>query len=705
MIPALGSQVAGRTETENRLSNELAAMAALRRVSSELASGENPQPLYDKLLETAMHLMHSQAASLQVLQDGRLRLTASRGFAEESADHWRWIDADSRTACERAMAARDRFLIPDVEADPEIAGTGDLDAYRKSGLRSVQSTPLIARDGHLLGMISTHWSEPHEPAADDYKHFDVLVRQIADFIERGEATKRLRESEQQYQSLFEASPVPFMVLAPNQPDFTILAANKAYFAATLRTPETLIGLRLFDVFSDDPTRPGQLGSEALAISLEKVLKTKRTDVMERVRYDIVNPRGEFEPHWWEAINAPMLDESGNITAIIHQVHRVTELHLAQEAERERQDSQAFLLKFSAALRAEPDADAVANRAIAMLLDRLQLDRSYITFYRPAEDEAVIPYQIGNESVPPLPSKVRLSDFPEAYEQVLERTFVIDDDFERLGVSDSERANSKALGMRAMVASTTRRGAKDPICSMVAVSSRPHHWTPGQIALVEEAAERTWAFMERARAEAALRDSERHAQTLLAELQHRVRNTLAVVRSIARRTAENSSSAEDLLAHFQGRLDAFSRVQAAVTRSAGGKVDLASLIEDELIAHAAHTDGQVRISGPAVALDPRAAERMSLAVHELTTNAVKHGALINDRGQISVSWKRTNGGGELFFSWIEKGVDVDLERVRGDGFGMELLRASLPYDLQAQTTVDLQPTGLRFELTMPLPSAT
>jgi PAS domain S-box-containing protein len=209
--------------------------------------------------------------------------------------------------------------------------------------------------------------------------------------------------------------------------------------------------------------------------------------------------------------------------------------------------------------------------------------------------------------------------------------------------------------------------------------------------------------DRKRAEIALRDSERHANLLLAELQHRVRNTLAVVRSIARRTAENSSSAEDMLAHFQGRLDAFSRVQAALTRSPHGRVELMSLVEDEFVAHATHEGGQVKIAGPNVDLEPKTAERLSLAIHELTTNAVKHGALVNPRGRVRVTWNtETTGDGQRFeLTWKESGVKVNGRRIVREGFGMELLRRSLPYDLQGETEVELERDGLRFQLRMPL----
>lgn len=202
---------------------------------------------------------------------------------------------------------------------------------------------------------------------------------------------------------------------------------------------------------------------------------------------------------------------------------------------------------------------------------------------------------------------------------------------------------------------------------------------------------------------ALKRAEDHQRMLLAELQHRVRNTLSIVRSIASRTAENSTDVEEMLAHFQGRLDAFSRVQAALTRSPNATVDLGSLIEDELIAHAARDGGQVAIKGPRIRLEPKTAERLSLAFHELATNAVKHGALCSDEGRIRIRWKtQPNGSGdELLLDWKESGVELQNGEMRREGFGMELLLRSLPYDLQAKTRVELASTGLQFELQMPL----
>ena len=201
---------------------------------------------------------------------------------------------------------------------------------------------------------------------------------------------------------------------------------------------------------------------------------------------------------------------------------------------------------------------------------------------------------------------------------------------------------------------------------------------------------------------ALAASESHAQVLLAELQHRVRNTLAVVRSIARRTAERTKDSAEFMSHFEGRLNAFSRVQAVVTRSAAGSVSLRSLVEDELLAIAAREGEHLRIEGPQVCLKPRAAESMSLAIHELSTNAIKYGALATPNGRVSVSWNWLNGDGNdrLSFEWREAGLEARPSASR-EGFGHELLLRSLPYDLGAKTEIAFEQDGLRFAMTLPV----
>lgn len=201
---------------------------------------------------------------------------------------------------------------------------------------------------------------------------------------------------------------------------------------------------------------------------------------------------------------------------------------------------------------------------------------------------------------------------------------------------------------------------------------------------------------------ALRDQER---LLVAELQHRVRNTLAMVRSIARRTLERSASVADFQMNFEGRLDAFARSQSLMTRNPNAGVDLATLVADELLAHHARENDRLVVAGPTVRLPPKIADTLGLAIHELVVNAVKYGGLSNDLGRVDVSW-RIEDGAEcpvLAFSWFDAGPDgvtvAETEQVQG--FGRDLIERSLVYDLDAETSLTIGPDGARCKIRLPL----
>lgn len=193
------------------------------------------------------------------------------------------------------------------------------------------------------------------------------------------------------------------------------------------------------------------------------------------------------------------------------------------------------------------------------------------------------------------------------------------------------------------------------------------------------------------------------QLLVAELQHRVRNTLAVVRSIVRRTAETSDTVDDFASHLDGRLNAFSRVQLVVTRDPLAGFDLAELISEELRACAAHEGEQFTLAGPPVRLQPKAAESIGLAIHELATNAVKHGAFTVDRGRIDVCWSKesTDSGAWLSLGWKESGMSGHPVEQKREGFGTLLLQQTLQYDLGAKVTRLFEPSGFRCEIAFPL----
>src|SRR3954468_7402535 len=201
---------------------------------------------------------------------------------------------------------------------------------------------------------------------------------------------------------------------------------------------------------------------------------------------------------------------------------------------------------------------------------------------------------------------------------------------------------------------------------------------------------------------AMTRAEERQRLLLAELQHRVRNTLGVVRSIARRTADTSSTVEEFASHLDGRLNALARTQALVTRDPEGGVDLEYLAVEELLAYNAREGEQVRVSGPTVRFKSKAADTFVLAIQELATNALKYGALSRPTGRIEISWRIEQGTepAELVFEWGERG-GPPVAPPPHKGFGTELLERTLAFEFKGQTTMAFNPRGLECTIAIPL----
>ncbi|QIQ85364.1 PAS domain-containing protein [Erythrobacter sp.] len=195
------------------------------------------------------------------------------------------------------------------------------------------------------------------------------------------------------------------------------------------------------------------------------------------------------------------------------------------------------------------------------------------------------------------------------------------------------------------------------------------------------------------------DLQERQKLLLAELQHRVRNLLAMVRSIIRQSAEGYDDVEDYVAHLTGRIDAMARTQVMLTRKAGAAVDLESLIREEL-ARVAEED-RLAMAGPSVDLSAKAAEVLTLAIHELATNSIKYGALGCD-GRLAIRWfvTRRETGEWLEVMWKEN-CPEPLGEASRRGFGTELIEGRVPYELKGEGTMRVRPDGLLAEIAFPL----
>lgn len=129
-----------------------------------------------------------------------------------------------------------------------------------------------------------------------------------------------------YKAIFEFSPTPCLLLWP---DFTIIGANRAYRAVTLTEPKEIAGRGLFDVFPANPASAN--GFRRMQASVERVLRTKKPDLMPLQKYDIPAAGGGFEERHWSPLNVPVLDQAGEVLCILHCAEDVTELVRAPAA--------------------------------------------------------------------------------------------------------------------------------------------------------------------------------------------------------------------------------------------------------------------------------------------------------------------------------------------------------------------------------------
>jgi two-component sensor histidine kinase len=188
---------------------------------------------------------------------------------------------------------------------------------------------------------------------------------------------------------------------------------------------------------------------------------------------------------------------------------------------------------------------------------------------------------------------------------------------------------------------------------------------------------------------------------LAESRRRSRNTLGIVRSIARRTAETSESVESYAMHFEGRLDALARVGSLVAGSHNSGVPLDALIAEELFSFKAREDSALQISGAPIRVKPGAADMLGLAIHELATNAMKFGALSPTGGKLEIAWRLLGREPDvLLLTWSESSVAPRSDPQKPNGFGADLLQRGLAYALNARTEITLQADGLTCAIELP-----
>lgn len=498
-------------ESEARLAADLAAAESLQALSGQLIQDTGSQ-FYEQIVGTAIAILGADFGSIQLMdqEQGELRLIASRNFSPEAENFWQRVSVATGSSCGAALSHGERVIIEDVTTD-ELTRTSDNMPYWKgSGIVAVQSTPLIGRDGKIIGMISTHWRNPHRPEPHELRLFDVLVRQAADFIERARAEAALRDSEERFQQFANASAAALWMRDAETLNMEFVSPAIATIYGT--APDTFLG--------DIRRWAAMIVPEDRDTAMNHVRQARHGEPGVH-EFRIRRNDGSFR--WIRDTGFPLYDETGNVVRVGGIAEDVTEMKLAVE----------------------------------------------------------------------------------------------------------------------------------------------------------------------------------HQGVLLAELQHRVRNIMGMIRSMANRSADGPASVEDYRSALVGRLLALARVQTLLTRNANAGESLRVVIENEIGA-LAHHHGQYELVGPDITVSPKIVEVLTLAFHELATNALKYGGLSVENGKVAVRWTTFDQRGTnwLILDWTEEGAPLRDPPTRR-GFGSELIEGKIPYELRGNAKVTIQNAQARCHLEIPL----
>jgi two-component sensor histidine kinase len=463
-----------------------------------------------------------------------------------------------------------------------------------------------------------------------------------------------------YARIFDVLPSPFMLL---DADLRYVAANSAYLAATERRLEDLIGQYVMDAFPNT----GESGTR-LQASFERVVATGQPDTLAYLPYPIARPDGGFDSRYWTCVHVPVFDDAGRVTFVMQNTVDVTEFARIRQA-----STVPFM-----SLSAETQLIERTREVEAANIDFRRLFQQAPAFFAILSGPHHVftftsdSYQrlIGGRAVVGLP-------LSEALPEIVEQGFVdlLDRVFHDGYVHQAESARLLLV----------RHEGQEPEETFLDFSYHPIRDPGGSI---------TGVFVQGMDRTEAVR-AERRQRLLIDELNHRVNNTLATVQSIASQTLRATADAVTARDAFQARITALSKAHGMLSDRQWHDTEIGRLVCQEL---SAYGDTQVSYGGPTLVVNSKSTIALALLLHELATNAVKHGALSVPTGQLFVSWQEDEAD-NLVLEWREAGGPAVGEPARR-GFGSRLLDTVVTGELGGQLDLRYEPAGLMARLVIP-----
>ena len=232
-----------------------------------------------------------------------------------------------------------------------------------------------------------------------------------------------------------------------------------------------------------------------------------------------------------------------------------------------------------------------------------------------------------------------------------------------------------------------------------VSGRSKPFTPSEIRVAETLRATLIEVVLRMADEASeqRRQAGERQELLIAELNHRVRNILGVIRGLIRQSKPHDDDINSFIKLVDGRIHALARAHNQITDDHWGPAPIQALVDAEAAAFLADRPDRIKVSGGFVLLNPQAYSTMALVIHELVTNSAKYGSL-SDSGAVSLDWRR-NEAGDLLVDWREHG-GPPVRAPSRKGFGSTIIDRSVPYDLGGEARIDYAPEGVQAHFRIP-----
>ncbi len=484
---------------------------------------------------------------------------------------------------------------------------------------------------------------------------------------------------------FDASPNPYVLL---HPDLRIAGMNQAYLDVVHSRREDLIDRPIFGHFDSGPGEEAPENVRQVRASMEKAIASRGRDHLAVVRYSIPRTlddgRQLFEDRYWSATHIAILDPAGEVVYLLQHTTDITEL----ENLRQRAGSEGA--EVLSALDAIVGGN-VLRRAQSVQEDnrRLEGERNRLVemFMQAPGFVTVLSgpdhvFQMHNDAYAQLighrdiAGKTVRQGLPElagqGYYEFLDSVFETGEPYE--GHENRVQLQRRpGAALEEVYLNFIYQPIRDPGGKVIGIFVQGHDVTENV-----QAAQRQ--------------------KLMIDELNHRVKNTLATVQSIAMQTARSNTDPKAFAESFQARLMSLSHTHDLLTRSHWEGADLADILRHETEAHEAH---RISANGPPVPLGPAFALSLGMIFHELATNAAKYGALSAPGGRVLVDWSIANQADpRLTIDWTETGGPEVMAPARR-GFGTRMVERNVRHDLAGEVELRYAPNGFHAAISVPL----